>query len=196
MSALESALRQATADLVARGTRFALVGGLAVSARAEPRFTRDVDLAVAVDSDAEAEGLVRSLLARGYRVLAQVEHDDAGLLATVRLAVPSGGEPEGVVVDLLFASSGIEEALVATAEPLEVFAGLTVPVASVPALLALKILASDARRPQDLVDARALLDHAGPDQVQQARELLRQVQERGFGRGKRLVAELDALLDR
>jgi hypothetical protein len=46
------------ASLRPRGKRFALVGGLAVSVRAEVRFTRDVDLAVAVSSDAEAESLV------------------------------------------------------------------------------------------------------------------------------------------
>lgn len=40
---------------------FALVGGLAVSARTEPRFTRDADLAVALASDAEAEALIREL---------------------------------------------------------------------------------------------------------------------------------------
>ena len=39
------------------GRDYALVGGLAVSIRAEVRFTRDVDVAVAVDSDAEAESL-------------------------------------------------------------------------------------------------------------------------------------------
>jgi len=33
----------------------ALVGGLAVSARTEPRFTRDLDVAVAVPDDAGAE---------------------------------------------------------------------------------------------------------------------------------------------
>jgi hypothetical protein len=45
------------------GVRCALVGGLAVSARTEPRFTRDADLAVAVASDAEAESLIRALYA-------------------------------------------------------------------------------------------------------------------------------------
>jgi hypothetical protein len=34
---------------------FALVGGLAVSVHVEPRFTRDIDLAVAVAGDAKAE---------------------------------------------------------------------------------------------------------------------------------------------
>ena len=44
-------LRQVARDLERAGCRWALLGGLAVSVRAEPRFTRDIDLAVAVESD-------------------------------------------------------------------------------------------------------------------------------------------------
>ena len=40
---------------------FALIGGLAVSARTEPRFTRDADFAVALAGDAEAEALMNAL---------------------------------------------------------------------------------------------------------------------------------------
>ena len=68
MTALESALRQICADLTESGHSFALVGGLAVSARTEPRFTRDADIAVAVATDAEAEALVRHLRSTGYEV--------------------------------------------------------------------------------------------------------------------------------
>ena len=45
--------------------KFAIVGGLAVSARAEPPMTRDADLAIAVETDAEAEGIVLSMRLRG-----------------------------------------------------------------------------------------------------------------------------------
>ena len=44
------AAARAASDLGALGARFALVGGLAVSAWGEPRYTRDVDLAVGVVS--------------------------------------------------------------------------------------------------------------------------------------------------
>ena len=44
-------LRQAAADLDAIGARWAVIGGLAVAFRAEPRFTKDVDVAVAVADD-------------------------------------------------------------------------------------------------------------------------------------------------
>jgi Nucleotidyl transferase AbiEii toxin, Type IV TA system len=73
------------ADLAKYDRRWALVGGFAVSARAEPRFTRDIDAAVAVADDADGEGLVRLLLADGYRLLASVEQGETGRLATVRL---------------------------------------------------------------------------------------------------------------
>jgi len=43
---LTAALRGAMAALNDIGVGYALIGGLAVSARAEPRFTRDVDLVV------------------------------------------------------------------------------------------------------------------------------------------------------
>jgi hypothetical protein len=55
MNVVEQALRRITADLASRGQGWALVGGFAVSARAEPRFTRDVDVAVAVPDDGAAE---------------------------------------------------------------------------------------------------------------------------------------------
>lgn len=74
----------------------ALVDGLAVSARSEPRFTRDVALAVSVGSDADAEALVRRLVGSGYRVAAQIEQEATGRLATVRLLPIDGA----VVLDL------------------------------------------------------------------------------------------------
>lgn len=65
--------------------RHALLGGLAVALRVEPRFTRDVDLAVAVTNDVEAEALVHELASRGYTAAMTVEQEEAHRLATVRL---------------------------------------------------------------------------------------------------------------
>jgi hypothetical protein len=81
------------------------VGGLAVSARTEPRLTRDADLAVLVADDRDAEALVRDLQARGWRVVAAIEQNVASRLATVRLAL-AGEDVRGAVVDLLFARPG------------------------------------------------------------------------------------------
>jgi hypothetical protein len=66
VASVESALRAAVSDLNAIGVRWALVGGLAVSARAVPRFTKDLDFAVAVANDTEAEEVVHRLQGRDY----------------------------------------------------------------------------------------------------------------------------------
>lgn len=50
MNRLEAALRRAADDLDKSGRRWALVGGFAVSARVEPRFTSEVDIARAHDA--------------------------------------------------------------------------------------------------------------------------------------------------
>ena len=86
--------------LEALGFDFALIGGLAVGARAEPRFTRDVDLGVSVDGDEEAERLLHAMTSRGYSIDTVIEHTKTGRLATARLRHRQ--DPE-VFVDLLFA---------------------------------------------------------------------------------------------
>jgi hypothetical protein len=74
-----------------------------------------------VDGDAAAEKLVRSLVTTGYALVGSVEHDN-GRLATVRLTRAADGTD--VIVDLLFASSGIEPEVVLAAEALELTPGL------------------------------------------------------------------------
>lgn len=64
--------------------------------------------------DADAEALVRGFIASGYGVVAMVEQEATGRFATARLVTP-GSTPDAVVVDLLFATSGIEPELVAQA---------------------------------------------------------------------------------
>jgi Nucleotidyl transferase AbiEii toxin, Type IV TA system len=81
-----------TADaLDARHQLWALVGGLAVSVRAEPRFTRDIDLAVAVVDDAAAEALVSALLASGFRLQLSIQAPARGsrTLARTRARIDS-----------------------------------------------------------------------------------------------------------
>lgn len=194
LSRPEAALRRIVADLQVLGRQFALVGGFAVSARTAPRLTRDADLAVRVTDDRDAEALVRALQARGWRVVAAVEQDAAGRLATVRLAV-AGEDVRGAVVDLLFASSGIEPEVVAAADSIEIVPGFSVPVASLGHLIALKILARDDRaRPHDRVDLGALLGRADVRAVDEGRTSLALVTQRGFHRGRDLLAALEAAL--
>ena len=193
MTSLEAILRRIGADLTEAGASFALIGGLAVSARAEPRFTRDADLAVALDSDAKAQALVHRLRLLGYGIAAIVEQEAVGRLATVRLT--DSPVPHAPVVDLLFASSGIEAEIVAAAEPIEVLPRLTVPVAKSGHLIALKVLSrDDATRPQDLVDLRTLLGTASNADLALARHALKSITARGYDRGRDLVGAMNGLL--
>lgn len=172
----------------------ALVGGLAVSARAEPRFTRDVDFAVAVDSDAQAERVIFALQQRGFLVAAVIEQTTTQRLATVRMR--EGGD--GPFVDLWFASCGAEPEIVAFATPLDVL-GVSVAVASVGDLIAMKLVSRDPkRRPrdqQDLVELGAIADAGDWTRAASTIEIITQ---RGFARGRDLraaLAELRAEVD-
>lgn len=194
MNALEVALRRIATDLDLYHRQWALVGGFAVSARAEPRFTRDIDAAVMVDNDADSEELVRSLLGSRYRLLASVEQDETGRLATVRLECPAGGGD--IVVDLLFASSGIEAEITQAAGLTEIVPGLSLPIAMTGHLIALKLLARDDQtRPQDLIDLRALMEVATAADLAVARESARLISARGFDRGRDLTAALDEAIN-
>ncbi len=191
MTGFEEAARTTVAHLEALGLRHALVGGFAVSVWCEPRFTRDIDLVVSVSSDEVAEGAVRALAQEGYEVLAAVEQEAAGRLATVRLAVG----PDRDLVDLLFASSGIEPEIADGAPRIEVLPGLVLPVAAVGHLIALKLLAADSRtRPQDQVDLQALVTVADPADFAVAEEAVAAIEARGYQRGRDLVGALAALI--
>ena len=187
---LEQVLAAAARDIAAEGKRFALVGGLAVSVRAEVRFTRDVDLAVAVTSDTEAESLVYALKSRGYTAVASVEHEAQSRLATIRLR-----SPQGVKVDLLFASSGIEAETIDRATPVALPSVGAVPIARAEELLSLKVLSMTDERLQDRIDARNLLRVNVELDLDCVRENLRLIAERGYARKQDLSAKLRTVLD-
>jgi predicted nucleotidyltransferase len=197
---LETALIRLDADLRKLRCRWALVGGMAVSARARPRTTQDVDVAIAVSGDHEAERVVATLRAFGYEVRSIVEQTTRGRLATVRLlppaevANPMGVDEEETLVDLLFASSGIEPEVVGAADRLTILPGFDVPVATTGHLLALKVLSEQDNRPQDRMDAIALIQSAGVRDLQDAREAIELIIRRGFDRGKDLRATLAGVL--
>jgi predicted nucleotidyltransferase len=187
VTSVESALRTATADLNAIGAHWALIGGLAVSTRTAPRFTRDLDFAVTVANDAQAEGIVHQLRTRGYQPVEVLEQDYVERLSGVRLA----RKGSDVIVDLLFASSGIENEVVASADRLEVLPQLMVPVATTAHLIALKVLAG---RNQDLTDLGYLIAEASPTDLDSAREAAKLIQVRGFNREQDVTADLEQLI--
>jgi predicted nucleotidyltransferase len=193
LSGLRGETQRILERLTAHGVPHAIVGDLAVSARTEPRFTRDVDVAVAIISDGEAERLIRALQQAGYVVSALVEQHATGRIATVRLIDSAPGD-EGAIIDLLFASSGIEDEITATAEEIELFEGVLAPVATVPALIALKMLArDDTSRPQDRADLGALLAITTVEERADAGRLCALIEERGYDRGRDLSGQLAEL---
>jgi len=185
----ERALAAICGELVQRGCRFALVGGLAVSVRAEVRFTRDVDIVVLVADDAEAETLTYHLRSAGYSAVATVEHETQHRLSTVRLMSPSG-----VKIDLLFASSGIEPEIVERATPIEFGGAGPVPVANAEELLAMKVLSMTDTRLQDRIDAQRLLQFTAQLDVSLVREHLARITARGYAREQDLEAKLALVL--
>ncbi len=144
MNGLARALANVTVGLVR--ARYAVVGGIAVSARIEPRFTRDLD--------------------------------SRSQCRTIRA---------------LRRSCETSSRMAAQADQLEVFAGVPAPVAQSGHLIALKVLARDDRtRPQAAVDLRALIAAAGESDLALARQSVRLIEQRGFHRGRDLVAALEA----
>jgi predicted nucleotidyltransferase len=186
-----ASLRRLVVDLTSLGERWALVGGFAVSARAEPRFTRDVDVCLLAADDAAAESVVLALRDRGYEASTIVEQENTGRLATVRMLSPI---ESGVVVDLLFASSGVELEVIDGAEVVEVLPGLDLPVARAGHLVVLKLLSQDETRPQDSADLRALLSHLAAADRAEAVRLAHLIVRRGYHRERDLVGLTESYL--
>ena len=194
MNAIERALRDFLAARPA-DVAVALVGGLAVSARTEPRFTRDLDFAIAVAGDDEASQYVFRLRQVGYEIVTALEQTTQHRLSTIRLR--RGGR--GPLLDLLFAACGIEAEIVQAAEPLEIAAGVFTDVAQVGHLIAMKLVSRDPqRRPHDQQDLVALANVAGNQEWQRAEAAIQLILHRGFSRGRDLrtdLAEIRALAD-
>ncbi len=185
---LISAASQVLAALSQENVKGCIVGGLAVSSRCDPRFTRDVDIAVAVETDEQAEALIHALVSHGLRMNGLVEQEAVGRLAMARLSTA-----EGLSVDLLIASSGIETEVVTRAETLEVVQGVLLPVARTGHLIALKLLSVAPGRETDAADLRNLAAVATEEEWNLASEAVAQIQERGFARGRQLDSELFTL---
>jgi hypothetical protein len=158
-------------------------------------MTRDVDVVVSVADDAGAESVVFELLQRGYTVASVLEQSAADRLATIRL-LPPGQDSAGAVLDLLFASSGIEDHVANAAEEIQILTNTTARVATVGHLIALKLLSAGEHRPQDGVDLSGLVNVAQAADLELARDAVRAISTRGYSRGRDLEASLDALLQR
>ncbi len=120
-----------------------------------------------------------------------VEQRATGRLATARLSAP--GEKTDVLVDLLFASSGIEPEIVAAATPMRLLEISSLPVATVGHLIAMKVLSESKARLQDRIDLEKLLTLATTHDLNLAERSLQLILSRGFARKKNLIELLGKL---
>ena|SRR5690554_57896 len=186
-------LAQVAEILVRLDMNWALVGGLAVSSYVEPRFTRDIDIAVAVNDDTEAEQFIHSWVSFGFMIDSVIEQDATGRLATIRSR--RRGMEHNIVIDFLFASSGIEPEISAEARSIEIAPNIVVPVARPGHLFALKLLSADLKtRPQDFIDLKNLSTYLDPEERDAARQAVQLIEQRHFNRERDLQALLEEML--
>jgi predicted nucleotidyltransferase len=191
-STLSEAITAVVSWFKARGFKFCLVGGLAVSFRTIERATSDVDLVIAVSSDKEAEQCVRELRDLGFTPAELLLRKESGSISTVRMLSP---EFPAIYLDLLFFACGIEKEIIQSATDIEILPGVTVPAATLPSLVAMKVLSSgNKRRKQDLLDLENLISDASQSDLVEARKLTTMIKARGFGADRDLSAVLEELI--
>jgi hypothetical protein len=128
--------------LETRGTRYLVIGGLAVVAVGEPRTTADADALVFL-SPAEAEALIRQAVEAGFELRADIERERLATTGTMRF------RRGRFQIDLITASLPFEEAALARATRYTLF-GMPLPFPSPEDLILLKVLAG---RDKDMLDA-------------------------------------------
>jgi hypothetical protein len=96
---------------------------------------------------------------------------------------------------ICFASSGIEQEIVADAEAIEPLPRFIMNAARVGRLIALKVPSrDDERRPQDLVDLRALRSAASAEELARAHGSPALISSRGYHRGRDLAGGMRRLV--
>ncbi|MEM6749679.1 MAG: hypothetical protein AAF612_04340 [Planctomycetota bacterium] len=144
-------------------------------------------------SDAQAEQVARGLIAAGYGLRQELEQTAVGRLATLRLIsplTPAGlSRDETPLIDLLFATCGIEPEVVAAATPIELLSGVVLPTARIPHLIAMKLVSESEHRLQDRIDLQHLCAAATEEDISEVAPLLDLISTRGFA-GEKNLSEL------
>lgn len=196
---IEEYLKRVIVDLNDLKVSFALVGGLAYGARAEPRFTRDIDLTLIADTEEQAEHITGQLIRCGYLPEMEFANRHTGELATFRMryrrSLAGIAVDQSPFIDLLFSHCGIESETVAAATITEPFPGVRLPTATVPYLIAMKVLSESDRRLQDRIDLQNLIAVATQEDLNIVPGLLDLIDQRGFANGKDLHAVYQKFLD-
>ena len=190
MSFLFSELRQVATDLHHSGIPWCLVGGLGASVYVEPRTTKDIDIVVSLANQEETDGVKDFLLSKGYQNPQLLMHASPTRRMGWRLFIPPSREAS-IPLDILVAACGIEREIVASAITIEVLPGLTLPVASLGHLIAMKVLSQNKfERLQDRVDLIALLVKATEQDRLVVERSLREISSLGFSGSRDLFVEL------
>lgn len=134
---------------------YALIGGLALGGWITPRATKDIDLMVDIDK-ADRSAIENGLL----KILT-----DSGLKGSLKTGAPEDDikfcikavSDQGVPVDIIFVSRKWESEIVKHGARIQIFKGITLPVARPEGLIALKLRAGSF---QDIADASKLLMEA------------------------------------
>ena len=155
---MDDPVRRTLADLDTflrkREVPFAVIGGIAVAVRGEPRFTEDIDVVVGVDRDAAIDLL-------GAVAHSPFEPLFPGVEDVVRDAflLPLRHRTTRVKVDAAVGATGFERQVIRRA-PAEQLGGLLIRVATAEDILLMKILAG---RPRDADDARGIVLRRGEE---------------------------------
>ena len=178
---LQQTLVDAVKFLDAERVPYALIGGLAVSLRGQPRMTADVDMVILADVP-RALALVRALEVSNFKPL----FDGVAEVVQKAFILPLRHRVTNVKVDLALGLSGFERQTLARAERLPL-AGAEIAVATAEDLLIMKVLAG---RPQDDQDVQGLV-------IAQGKHLdwnycLHLAAELGEALGQDLVARISA----
>lgn len=148
---------------------FAVIGGIAVAVRGEPRFTADIDIVVGIDQDAAID-LLRSVARSAFEPLFP------GVEDVVREAfmLPLRHRGTQVKVDIAVGATGFEGQVIRRA-PTEPLGGVSVRIATAEDLLLMKAMAG---RPRDTEDSRGIASRrAGTIDWDYVLETGRQLQE-------------------
>lgn len=137
--------------LKAKRTKYVIVGGVAVTAVGEPRFTGDLDAIVFTDLD-ELRHLLELAVGRGFKAVIEDEIETASAGGSVRL---TRGKFH---FDLIVRSLFIEDQALERSRNIKVFRR-TVRFPSPEDLLVLKVVAG---RTRDLLDAEGIWRRHGP----------------------------------
>jgi len=146
---LKKTLLDAAAFLEQEGVPYALIGGIAVSLRGQPRVTADVDMVIALDVD-RARELVGRLTGSNFEPLFRGVEE----IVEKALILPLRHRSTHIKVDLAIGLSGFERQAIRRANQVHV-EETPILVASIEDLLIMKALAG---RPRDDQDAEGLVN--------------------------------------